>query len=97
MADLIRPKNGCCSGGDCCGSTDVHSGPQPIFVDSSSDDVCCGSPPGPQSSPYEKPGYKLLHFVEAFVDTPIGPVPKVKTHLERADILGTLVARLGIA
>ncbi len=58
--------------------------------------MCCGSAPGPQSSPYEKPGYKLLHFVEVFIDTPIGPVPRVKTQLERTDFLGTLSARLGI-
>ena len=96
MEDLNTKKNGCCAGCDCSGSPDVRSGPQPLFVDIPSDDVCCGSPPGPQSSPSEKPGYKLLPFVEAFIDTPIGPVPKVKTSLERSDLLDTLSARLGI-
>ncbi len=84
MGDVIRPQNGSCPGGDCAGSSGVHGGLQPLFVDAPSDEVCCcGSAPGPQSSSYEKPGYKLLHFVEAFIDTPIGPVPRIKTQLER--------------
>ena len=96
MAQLIRQNKDCCSGDDCSSSSEVHSGLQPFFVDTSSDEVCCGSAPGPQSSPYEKPGYKLLHFVEVFIDTPIGQVPRIKTRLERTDFLGTLSARLGI-
>jgi len=96
MADLSRQQKGCCSAEDCSGSFEVHSGLQPLFVDTPSTEVCCGSAPGPQSSPYEKPGYKLLHFVEVFVDTPIGPVPRVKTQLERTDFLGTIITRLGI-
>jgi hypothetical protein len=96
MGDLIHPKNGCCSGSDCSNSPEVHSRPQPLFVDIPSDEVCCGSAPGPQSSPYEKPGYQLLHFVDKFIDTPVGPVPVVKTHLERTDFIGAAVARLGI-
>ena len=60
------------------------------------DEVCCGSPPGPQSSPYEKPGYALLSFVDSFIDTPIGPVPRIKTRLGLSDIGGTIGARLGV-
>ena len=96
MTDLSRQQKGCCSAEDCSGSSEVHSGLQPLFVDTPSTEVCCGSAPGPQSSPYEKPGYKLLHFVEVFMDTPIGPVPRVKTQLERTDFLGTISTRLGI-
>ncbi len=96
MSDLIRPKNGCCSNDDCSSSSEMQRGLQPLFVDTRSDEVCCGSAPEPQSSPDEKPGYKLLHFVEEFVDTPIGPVPRAKTQLERNDFLGTITARLGI-
>lgn len=96
MGDLIRQDKGCCSSDDCSSSSGAHSGLQPLFVDTPSDEACCGSAPGPQSSSYEKPGYKLLHFVEEFIDTAIGPVPRVKTHLERTDFLGTISARLGI-
>jgi hypothetical protein len=96
MTDLSQQQKGCCSAEDCSSSSEVHSGLQPLFVDTPSTEVCCGSAPGPQSSPYEKPGYKLLHFVEVFVDTPIGPVPRVKTQLERTDFLGTIITRLGI-
>ncbi|MDX1707102.1 MAG: mercury methylation corrinoid protein HgcA [Desulfobacterales bacterium] len=59
-------------------------------------DVCCGSPPDPASSCHEKPGYALLNFVETFVQTPAGPVPRVKTILQWRDHIGTIRARLGI-
>jgi hypothetical protein len=96
MNDLIRQNKGCCTSDDCCSSSELHTGPQPLIADTLSDEVCCGSAPEPKSSPYERPGYKLLHFVEEFIDTPIGPVPKIKTLLERTDILGSLTARLNI-
>lgn len=59
-------------------------------------EVCCGAPPGPRSNPDEKPGYELLNFVDSFVNTGAGPVPKVKSRLDRKDVAGTIFARLGI-
>ncbi len=53
-----------------------------------SDDVCCGSPPGPASRPFERPGYALLNFVEAFVQTPAGPVPRIQTDLRWQTLAG---------
>ena len=96
MDDLIQPKNEGCSGDENCCPTEKQSGLQPFSMAPVSDEVCCGSPPGPQSSPHEKPGYELLSLVESFIDTPIGPVPRVKTSLERSDVMGTISARLGI-
>ena len=61
------------------------------------DAPCCGPKPGPPSSPYERPGYRLWHFAEDFVETSIGQVPRVKTHLELWDLGGTLRARLGVS
>lgn len=81
-------ESGCCSG--------LEPGLQPIFPDSAANDVCCGAPPAPASSPFAKPGYRLLNYVESFIDTPIGPVPRVKTILGRSDQMGTIAARLGI-
>jgi hypothetical protein len=60
------------------------------------DEVCCGPPAGPPSSPYEKPGYALWPFVHDFKETSIGPVPRVKTRLAFADCWGSFKARLGI-
>ncbi len=96
MNDLIRQNKGCYTSDDCCSSSELHTGLQPLIADTISDEVCCGSAPEPKSSPYERPGYQLLHFVEEFFDTPIGPVPKIKTLLERTDFLGSLSARLDI-
>jgi hypothetical protein len=59
-------------------------------------EVCCGSPPRPESHRFERPGYALLDFVEEFVETPVGPTPKVKTALNRSDYAGMLRVRLGI-
>ncbi|MGD9173287.1 MAG: mercury methylation corrinoid protein HgcA [Desulfobacterales bacterium] len=60
------------------------------------EEVCCGSPPGPASSPHERPGYALFEFVDTFVQTPAGAVPRIKTDLRWRDHAGTLRARLGI-
>jgi hypothetical protein len=69
---------------------------EPPKIDDQQKEVCCGSPPDPESSRFEKPGYALLGFVEAFVQTPTGPVPRVKTALRWRDRVGTIRARLGI-
>jgi len=43
----------------------------------------------------ERPGYRLWHFVDGFLETGSGPVPRVKTRLEGADRLGAISVRLG--
>ncbi len=57
--------------------------------------ACCGRPSYPASSPFERPGYLVRHFVEDFHDTPVGPVPNVRTHACWQDHLGTIMARVG--
>jgi hypothetical protein len=59
--------------------------------------VCCGPSSGPQSSSNERPGYTLCPFVEDFIQTPVGPVPRIKTNLSATDIIGTIKARLSIS
>ena len=60
------------------------------------DEACCGPSPGPASSPFERPGYTLCRFVDGFIDTAVGPVPRAKTDLEGPDHLVTILARSGI-
>ena len=96
MGESIQSKNECCTGDQNCCATDEQRPLQPFPMAQAGDEACCGSPPGPMSSPDEKPGYELLDFVESFVDTPVGPVPRVKTSLQRSDIKGSISARLGI-
>jgi len=60
------------------------------------DEPCCGPPAGPPSGPDERPGYAVRGFVEDFVTTPAGKVPRVKTRLDPTDILGTILTRVGI-
>jgi hypothetical protein len=90
---------------NCCGSDNKTDGCQqqlqqlsiPIATLTDDDVPCCGPKPGPPSSPNEKPGYDLLHFVDDFVKTAAGPVPKVKNTLMLKDYRGTLRARLGVS
>ncbi|MGE4296975.1 MAG: mercury methylation corrinoid protein HgcA [Desulfovibrionaceae bacterium] len=56
---------------------------------------CCGARPGPRASAYERPGYAIRPYVDGFVPTPAGPVPRVRTALCPSDRLGTLGARIG--
>ena len=70
--------------------------PRPINATNQPTEVCCGSPPGPESSRFEKPGYALLDFVADFVQTPAGPVPRVTTTLQWPDYAGMVKVRLGI-
>jgi hypothetical protein len=86
---------------ECCQKPDeqppgIQIAPGPISESSPQDEVCCGSPPGPASHELEKPGYALLDFVEEFVETSVGPVPRVKTVFKWPDYAGTLRVRLGI-
>ena len=74
----------------------IQIAPAPITKTPQQDEVCCGSPPGPPSNKFEKPGFALLDFVEEFVQTPAGPVPRIKTRFQWPDYAGTIRARLGI-
>jgi hypothetical protein len=95
MSDLDRQNNDCCCGDTGGGLSGVQTGLQTL-EETIQSEVCCGTPPGPPSSPLEKPGYKLLHFVTDFIDSVGGPVPRVKTKLNGSDYLGTLIARIGV-
>ena len=96
MTDSDQQNKDCCSGQDCGTLPHLQTDLQPFIMESAPDEVCCGPPPGPQSSPLEKPGYRLLNFVEDFLQTPVGPVPRIKTKLEITDSMGTLATRLGL-
>ena len=58
--------------------------------------ACCGGRSPEPRSPYEKPGYRLWGFVEDFMETLAGALPRVHTQLNRQDRTGTVLARLGI-
>lgn len=68
----------------------------PIYRGESTNEECCGQPPDTASSPFEKPGYTLCRFVDDFLETPAGFVPRVKTGLKKMDIIGTIKVRLGL-
>lgn len=61
-----------------------------------SEEVCCGGPPAPKSSPFELPGYTLENYVRGFMISSGRNIALVKTELEFADHLGTVSARIGL-
>ena len=63
------------------------------------DKDCCGPAPDSVSdtrSGYEKPGYSLSPYVDGFITTEAGPVPRIKTKLSTQDRVSTLFVRCGI-
>ena len=94
--DGQKGKKSCCSSGPI--PLPMAPGPSPIPAaqdDSACDEACCGHRPGPPASPLEKAGYRIEPFVEDFIDTPAGMVPRVKTSLSRKDWQGSAAARIG--
>lgn len=88
--------------GSCCGpkvaleTLTPEKQPTPLFPTVQSEQVCCGPPADPPSGPNERPGYQIRSFVEDFIRTPVGPVPRVKTHLTVVDWLGCIRVRWGV-
>jgi len=54
-----------------------------------------GSAADPMTT-YEKPGYQLMHYVEGFINTDGGPVPALKTTLDKKDNIANILVRCGI-
>ncbi len=79
--------------GRSCGSPPLEM--FPMYKPEVEEIACCGTPAGPPSSPYERPGYALCSFVEGFMETQAGTVPLVKTRLDKHDWRGSFRMRLG--
>lgn len=57
---------------------------------------CCGAPAGPSASPHERPGYRICSFVENFMDTTAGFVPRIRTSLSFSDRVSTVLVRCNV-
>jgi hypothetical protein len=60
-------------------------------MDNNIKDNCCDP-----VSVHEKPGYRLCPYVDGFITTDTGPVPRIKTKLSIQDRISTLIVRCGI-
>lgn len=56
---------------------------------------CSTKIPNPMAD-YEKPGFKMCACVEKFVQTKTGPVPIIKSRLDKDDLFSTFLVRCGI-
>jgi len=95
MSEKSSQNTGCCEKAP-SRPIGINIAPKPVNASAQPTEVCCGSAPGPESSRFEKPGFALLDFVADFLQTPAGPVPRVKTTLQWADYAGMFKVRLGI-
>jgi hypothetical protein len=68
----------------------------PVMQNKKEEAACCGPPPGPECSRFARPGYEICGFVEEFIDTTAGSVPKTRTKLSMADHAMSVLARFGI-
>jgi len=96
MNDKTNQNDSCCDNNNSPCDCNTDKVPEPLVMAPVDDQACCGSPSGAPSGPSERPGYALWHFVEGFLNTPAGEVPRVKTEMSRSDLLGTISARTGI-
>lgn len=84
---LSRPSP-CCEG---------HAKPSQTFVfPMAPEEPCSGAPDASEAGKPELPGYQLFAFVEEFIETPAGRIPRVKTVLSKTDYAGAAMARIGI-
>ena len=96
MADNTQNSKTCCSTEPRPDKT-IRPNALPLFPpQKATEEVCCGLPAGPPSSPFERPGYRICAFVDRFKATSLGPVPILKTQLSFEDRLGALLVRLYI-
>ncbi|RTZ97801.1 MAG: hypothetical protein DSY90_06190 [Deltaproteobacteria bacterium] len=80
----------------CCGDGILKNLPAGPENKSTGDIPCCGQPSYPPSGPFEKPGYQVSPFVEDFMETAAGPVPRIRPNLSWTDRVGTVLTRIGI-
>lgn len=94
-----------CCATDCC-APEPKSGENvaPVVLQMA-DEPCCEPQqtpgcepctPMPPPSSREKPGYQLWPFVAGWLETAAGPVPQVRTQVDRADMLGRWQMRWGL-
>ena len=80
----------------CPAKPSKHLQPDFPVIGGDSAPSCCGSQPPAADRPHEKPGYHLWGFVDDFIPTPVGDVPRVNVPWSREDKRGAVLARLGI-
>lgn len=96
MNNISNQEKGCCGQEKDALPCGTEADLQPVAKIPVEEIACCGRPIQPDDSRFGRAGYELCHFVEDFVKTPSGPVPKVMTDLNRVDTIGTILTRIGI-
>ncbi len=96
MNEKLNPTKACCESDSHSQSFGLENHLEPFATSCTEDVVCCGPPVQPESSRFARAGYDICHFVEGFMETQAGLIPKVVPRLNRTDIVGTILTRIGI-
>jgi hypothetical protein len=96
MNNISNQEKGCCGQEKDSLPCGTEADLQPVSISPVEDIACCGPSIQQDDNPFGRAGYELCHYVEGFLNTPSGPVPKVMTDLKRVDIIGTILTRIGI-
>lgn len=66
------------------------------IISSQANDPCCGSSLAPPAREGERAGYVICRFVDGFIATDAGRVPRVATRLDWLDRTGLIRTRVGL-
>jgi hypothetical protein len=83
-------------GCDCTGKPDKETKTEGIMILPSMDAVKNSGQQPVDLKEYSRPGYNMCSFVQGFVKTDAGPVPRVKSSMDKKDVLFTALVRTGI-
>ena len=72
-------------------TTSVH-----IMESMPANQAACSDLPSDPMAVFEKPGYKLMHYIEGFINTDVCLVPLIKTDLDKVDTIANGLVRCGI-
>ncbi len=81
---------------ECCRETEAHPVSAPAGAQDVGGGATGGGVSGSRTEGIEIPGYRVQPFVEGWLETPAGRVPRVGTRLGVADVLGRWAMRWGI-
>jgi hypothetical protein len=84
MNNISNQEKGCCGQEKDSLPCGTEADLQPVSISPVEDIACCGPSIQQDDNPFGRAGYELCHYVEGFLNTPSGPVPKVMTDLDRS-------------
>ncbi len=83
-------------GCDCTGTPEKETKREGVMILPSMDALKNNAHPAIDLKEFDRPGYIMCSFVQGFIKTAAGLIPRVKTAMDKKDILSTALVRTGI-